>query len=616
MKNNNSSRSNSNNSPSNATTNNSDRKKAKIRSKNKRSPNSKQNDLIAQLQLQGDHYMLKIEEEKQCIDRLERDLEDLEKKEEDNVKKILQERLSAKESPKTIRRREKAIEDRLVIDIQNLNNLFSTNTMLQNQVNDYRQERMKLVSFIKGLDEEMSTGKNKLKEYLKKIDVQSKINNTLTTDVKELKKLILKEEKEHQALIVKLSDTIDRDKLKSRNTKIDLERKRKKDMGEEDEELKEREMEVRQAEVKLKKKKVQGAWKLAKQRAHLKFSTAKIRKYEHAFNGILRTKNIGNLNELVNVFVSSSRRDIEMVNKLNKLTLQTDQCNREIQELWQDIDSRRAPMRNAEETVNQRIVRELEEKILRFQDHQNQYNQQFQYSNTIVNDMKHGVYEIASHLACLPNNSTQSIYSHYGGSTGGGDDDDGGTVAEVRRGSFNDNINNMNKGIGLDLSDKDMIKTVALIEQRLNEIIELSYNFTPDDQVKDINIANRGPNMPARLKQKDLRKSVVEKQRKISELEKKLNELGNNINNNDDNNSEENAINKENNNNNQLLVKEEKFVDLDEFVDNIGGDEDEKNNTYSIKAPSVNITKTKKPSIPKRLTRIEIEKSLSEKFSI
>ena len=90
MKNNNSSRSNSNNSPSNTTTNSSDRKKAKIRSKNERSPNSKQNDLVAQLQLQGDHYMLKIEEEKQCIDRLERDLEDLEKKEEDNVKKILQ----------------------------------------------------------------------------------------------------------------------------------------------------------------------------------------------------------------------------------------------------------------------------------------------------------------------------------------------------------------------------------------------------------------------------------------------------------------------------------------------------------------------------------------------
>ena len=81
MKNNNSSRSNSNNSPSNTTTNSSDRKKAKIRSKNERSPNSKQNDLVAQLQLQGDHYMLKIEEEKQCIDRLERDLEDLEKKE-------------------------------------------------------------------------------------------------------------------------------------------------------------------------------------------------------------------------------------------------------------------------------------------------------------------------------------------------------------------------------------------------------------------------------------------------------------------------------------------------------------------------------------------------------
>ena len=91
-------------------------------------------------------------------------------------------------------------------------------------------------------------------------------------------------------------------------------------------------------------------------------STVKIRKYEEAFNSILRTKNISNLDDLVKIFIDSSNRDIKMVEKLSKLTLLTDQCNQEVQELWQDIDSRRAPVSKSEESVNQRIIRELEEK--------------------------------------------------------------------------------------------------------------------------------------------------------------------------------------------------------------------------------------------------------------
>ena len=100
----------------------------------------------------------------------------------------------------------------------------------------------------------------------------------------------------------------------------------------EDPGMKNREEEIRRVEIDMKEK-TQGAWKLARQRAQLKLSTVKIRKYEEAFNSILRTKNISNLDDLVKIFIDSSNRDIKMVEKLSKLTLLTDQCNQEVQEL-------------------------------------------------------------------------------------------------------------------------------------------------------------------------------------------------------------------------------------------------------------------------------------------
>ena len=155
----------------------------------------KARDLVAQLQLQGDEYMLKIEEEKQKIDRIEFEINEVNKREEERLKALLRNRKSTNESPKASKRKEQATEDRLVVDIQNLNNLFSTNTNLQEKINTYRQERMKLKSFTQKLDSEMQEGKDILKGYLSKIEKQSKVNNTLETDVKNLKNAILKEQR-------------------------------------------------------------------------------------------------------------------------------------------------------------------------------------------------------------------------------------------------------------------------------------------------------------------------------------------------------------------------------------------------------------------------------------
>ena len=149
---------------------------------------------MAQLQLQGDEYMLKIEEEKQKIDRLSLRSMKLRARRRESKGK-LRNRKSVNESPKASKRKEQAVEDRLVVDIQNLNNLFSTNTHLQEKINTYRQERMKLKLFTQKLDSEMQEGKDILKGYLSKIEQQSKVNNALETDVKNLKNAILKEQK-------------------------------------------------------------------------------------------------------------------------------------------------------------------------------------------------------------------------------------------------------------------------------------------------------------------------------------------------------------------------------------------------------------------------------------
>ena len=106
-------------------------------------------------------------------------------------------------------------------------------------------------------------------------------------------------------------------------------------------------------------------------------------------------------------------------------------------------------------------------------------------------------------------------------------------------------------------------------KERLNEVIELSLNYTPKDQVQDVHILNRGPNLPATLSESDARKNAIEKQHKIHEMEKIINNVSNNIN----------------------------------------GSTGQKKNTMED-SNMVLLEQKRKDSIPRRLTRMEIEKSL------
>ena len=91
--------------------------------------------------------MLKIEEQRHRILRLEEETNEMQKKED--LQKQEQLRSSPKNSPRRIARSAKLWEDRLVTLTQSLSNIQSTNAKLQETINSRRLERHLLVNFMK-----------------------------------------------------------------------------------------------------------------------------------------------------------------------------------------------------------------------------------------------------------------------------------------------------------------------------------------------------------------------------------------------------------------------------------------------------------------------------------
>ena len=121
--------------------------------------------LVERLQAQGDSYMLKIEEQRQRLLRLEEKTVEMTQKEETQKRENLQ--VSPKHSPRSVARRVKAQEDRLVMLTQALSNIHSTNAQLQQTINSRRLERHLLVKFVNKQDTELWTHKQNLDELLK-----------------------------------------------------------------------------------------------------------------------------------------------------------------------------------------------------------------------------------------------------------------------------------------------------------------------------------------------------------------------------------------------------------------------------------------------------------------
>ena len=441
-------------------------------------------DLVYVLQQQGDHYLVEIESQKQRIDRLERDLEHIKKMEDSKKARDLSEK-SVSGSPKTSARRVQMREARLVIDLQNLSNLTSTNAILKSKINTCRNERRMLLDFLAKVEAELLQERNELKHLLDKIEHQNDRNLSLKQKNSALGKQIRDERTLHQRAVAALVDRLEADEIRSRNTKISLERRRKKNMntsfssmqknGNEENEVKGEQMNagvqivnkdvVSKQEVHLKHRKTKGAWKIAKQKAQLKLSSVKIRNYETAFLKILSFKSFVDVNEVVREFVKLQKEDSVLIERLNQLNVQVAEQNSDVQALWKEIDERRISS-STEENTNQRIVRELEEKIMRAQDRGNQFSKQYKSSEKVVHALKSKVPLLATNLGCMP------------------------SVGLLHRGGSELHRNNS------EMTDGELIQTIGNLERRSNEIVELNFHFQKEQLGDEMAIMKRTSAFP------------------------------------------------------------------------------------------------------------------------
>jgi hypothetical protein len=389
--------------------------------------------LVERLQAQGDSYMLKIEEQRQRLLRLEEKTVEMTQKEETQKRENLQ--VSPKHSPRSVARRVKAQEDRLVMLTQALSNIHSTNAQLQQTINSRRLERHLLVKFVNKQDTELWTHKQNLDELLKSIENQGVLNDKVKATIEEVKEILKEEEDKHKSQVKTLVKSIDEDLLAARNAKITLEKRRKQGMlsNEVENTLKEANKVLKAKETKIKRRISIGAWKIAKQRAQLKLSSARIKRYETAFLKILSSKGFTDTNELVNTFVRVQKENFVLVEALNNLNTRVEDCNAEIQGLWKEIDGRRVITTQAE-SANQRIVREIEEKILGTQHRWSQYNKHYKGYEQVVKELKVLVPPLMSAFGIL-NGETTKPTSEW--------------------------------------TDSELMRAVATIERRCGEIMEL-----------------------------------------------------------------------------------------------------------------------------------------------
>ena len=226
------------------------------------SPSSTPADIIARLQDQGDMFARKIEVEKRKIDDLQGKIDTLLAKSADQRKKMGGIN-AARENQIAVNKRLKVLENRLDQAMIKYNESLSKNKRLREEINESRRQRLVYDSVYKKLEEELATKKHRMAKIIADSNRAYEVRDILLSKLNDLKKQVDEEQSAFESEWAKLGNAISvetggRDarkrELDRRQAEEEQEKLRKKAAGE---------------EQRLKRKVVSGAWKIAKEKAHL-----------------------------------------------------------------------------------------------------------------------------------------------------------------------------------------------------------------------------------------------------------------------------------------------------------------------------------------------------------
>ena len=388
-------------------------------------------DLIAKLQDQGDMFTRKIEIEKRKIDDLQEKIDTLLAKSSDQRKKMGGIN-AARENQIAVNKRLKVLENKLDQSMIKYNESLSRNKSLREEINESRRQRMVYDAVYKRLEQELAGKKRKMAKIIADSNEAYEIRDSLLQELDELKTVMTDEQKSFETEWARLGNAI------SLETGGRDARKRELDRQKAEEEQESLRQVAAGEEQRLRRKVLSGAWKIAKEKAHLALSQERITAYEEAFAKILATTGINDIHVLVDKFIAAEEKNFSMFNYVNHLNEELEKLDISIGEVKNEIEKYRG-QDNENNTQRKKILRELETRLARTEARVKDYDARHKDATYVLSEIKNQVLTVYDSIGCKSMGNVGVLHSSHG------------------------------------ITDGNLMQYLGVIEQRTNEILQMYY---------------------------------------------------------------------------------------------------------------------------------------------
>lgn len=388
-------------------------------------------DLITKLQDQGDMFTRKIEVEKRKIDDLQEKIDTLLAKSAEQRKKKGGVN-AARENQVALNKKLKVLENKLDQSMIKYNESLSRNKSLREEINESRRQRMVYDTVYKKLEQELAEKKRKMAKIIADSNEAYEIRDSLLQELDELKGVMTNEQKTFETEWARLGNAISLETGGRDARKRELDRQK----AQEEQET------LRKAAVgeeqRLRRKVMSGAWKIAKEKAHMALSQERITAYEEAFAKILATTGISDIHVLVDKFIAAEEKNFSMFNYVNHLNEELEKLDISIGEVKTEIEKYRG-QDSENNTQRKKILRELEMRLTRTEARVKDYDARHKDATYVLSEIKKQVMTVYDAIGCKSMGNLGMRHSSHG------------------------------------ITDGNLMQYLGVIEQRTNEILQMYY---------------------------------------------------------------------------------------------------------------------------------------------
>ncbi|EFC38551.1 hypothetical protein NAEGRDRAFT_81548 [Naegleria gruberi] len=384
---------------------------------------------------------LKIQEEKRKVENLEEHFKDT----SNRIEEARIERSGvnvSKESNRLVEKQIKVLENRLDKALVKFNESLTENKVLRDQIENLRKERVVFDSIYKKMEKELQ---EKKKEMAKIIELSNSAYEERGQALEEQKQV----KDEHQKEIEKIEEEREQlDRLLKEAEKVTEKLQQR--------ELERREREIQEAADLDRKRMLKSSWSNSGVKARATDMNEKRKQYEERFSKIEEATG-KNIDELIEHFSQSEDQNFSLFTYVNELNSEIEKLEENIVEIEEEIKKFKGEGVNSE-SQRKKVLSDIQEKINETNSKTDLYQRKYENSLKTLEIISRGIETIFNKLGCDPSSISDML-----GTTG--------------------------------VTESNMMIYLGFIEQRTNEIVQMSVTTKKSEGKKDDNAVS-GPKHP------------------------------------------------------------------------------------------------------------------------